>query len=518
VRILARLLAILVLVVLVACHSNAPTEMPGRVATTVQPTATRRPASERAEPLSPDTAWEDRSVFCTGLIGMEQGVLDRLPDATVYHIALGISEDLLLLSGHEEVLYTNQEDESLEEVYFRLFPNLVGGKTTASAVKVNGQDVEAAYEFQNSALCVPLPDVLPPGEELEIQMDFEVEVAQEMGGHYGLFGYFEGVLVLDTFYPVIPVYDDEGWHVEIPPPYGDVTYLDASFYLVRVNAPASLAIAASGIAINHEQGEDSQVLTFAAGPVRDFYLAASERYLMLSETVGETTVYSYAFRGQKNHAELAVEFAANALESYGQRFGTYPYTEFEIVSTPMLASGMEYPGIVALSLKLYDPDAVVSGLPSQVMLESTLAHEVAHQWFYGVVGNDQLGEPWLDEALVQYATGLYYDDVYGVAAGTDYRGSWDHLWDRIDRADVPIGLSTGEYAESEYSPAVYGRGPLFVAALAEEMGQDTFDEFLRDYYDSHKWGVGTGDAFRQLAEQHCRCDLTALFEEWVYGE
>ena len=76
--------------------------------------------------------------------------------------------------------------------------------------------------------------------------------------------------------------------------------------------------------------------------------------------------------------------------------------------------------------------------------------------------------------------------------------------------------ATEAYAEGEYSAIVYGRGPIFVSALAEEMGQETFNEFLRDYYQFHLWGIGTGDAFRQLAEKHCQCDLSTLFQEWVY--
>jgi aminopeptidase N len=78
-------------------------------------------------------------------------------------------------------------------------------------------------------------------------------------------------------------------------------------------------------------------------------------------------------------------------------------------------------------------------------------------------------------------------------------------------------LPAGAYVDNEYGAIVYGRGPLFVTALAEEMGQEKFDEFLRDYYESHKWGIGTSDAFRQFAEHHCQCDLAALFEEWVHG-
>jgi aminopeptidase N len=342
-------------------------------------------------------------------------------------------------------------------------------------------------------------------------------VAQEMASSYGLFGLFDDVLVLDEFYPVIPVYDDEGWNVKVPPPYGDKTYFDASFYLVRVTAPTNLTVVASGIKVDREREGDNQVLTFAAGPARDFYLAASDNYAVVSKTVGETTVNSYVFPERVDEAELTLQFAAGALRSFNERFGVYPYTEFDIVSTPMLAKGMEYPGVVAISLDLYDPDAEVSGLPARVLLETVVAHEAAHQWFYNAVGNDQVDEPWLDEALVQYATGLYYVDVHGKAAAQQYRSSsWDSLWGELDWADIPIGLPSGAYADDVYYPTIYGRGPFFIVALAKEMGQEPFDEFLRDYYGSHQWGIGTGAAFRQLAEEHCRCDLTALFEEWVY--
>ena len=465
-----------------------------------------------------DMAWDDRAIFREGLTDAEQAVLDRLSDATVYHIDLQIPDDFLLLQGREQVRYTNQENEPLNEVYFRLFPNVAGGEATVSAVKVDDQDVEPVYELQNSAVRVPLAAALQPGEQVVIQMDFAVEVPREMGGNYGLFGYFDNVLVLDEFYPVIPVYDDEGWNVEVPPPNGDVTYFDAGFYVVLVTAPTKLTVVASGVEVGHEREADNQVLTFAAGPARDFYLAASDRYTVISKTVGETKVNSYAFEERADGAKLALRHVVDALKSYNARFGAYPYTEFDVVSTPMQALGIEYPGMTGIALNLYDPDEKVLGLPSQVILESAVAHEVAHQWFYNTVGNDQVDEPWLDEAIVQYATGLYYADVYGERAAQGFRDSWYSSWERVDRADIPIGMPAGAYVDEEYGAIVYGRGPLFVAALAEEMGQEEFDKFLRDYYESHKWGIGTSNAFKQFAERHCQCDLTTLFEEWVYGK
>jgi hypothetical protein len=463
-----------------------------------------------------DMAWDDRAIFREGLIDAEQAVLDDLPGATVYHIDLQIPDDFLTLQGREQVRYTNQEDEPLNEVYFRLFPNAAGGEATVSAVKVDNQDVESVYEFENSAIRVPLPAALQPGEQAVIQMDFAVTVPREMGGNYGLFGYFDDVLVLDEFYPVIPVYDDEGWNVEVPPPNADTSYFDASFYVVRVTAPAELTVVASGIEIGRENEGDNQVLTFAAGPARDFYVAASDRYTVVSKTVGETEINSYAFEERAEGAKLALQYAVDALKSYNERFGVYAYTEFDVVSTPMQALGIEYPGIVGITLNLYNPNETVAGLPSRIMMEGTVAHEVAHQWFYNAVGNDQVDEPWLDEAMAQYLTGLYYVDTHGESAARSYRSSWHSRWERVDRADIPIGMPAGSYVNQEYGAIVYGRGPLFVTALAEEMGQEKFDEFLRDYYESHKWGIGTGDAFKQLAEGHCQCDLTALFEEWVY--
>jgi len=513
----------------VASVSNAtPTAKP---ASSEDPTPAATPSSD-AEPASGapflfDIAWDDRAIFHDGLIGQAQEVLGQLPGASVYHIDLQIADDFFVLQGREQVRYTNQEDVPLDEIYFRLFANTAGGASIVSDLKVDGQDVEPVYEFEDSALRVSLPETLQPGEQVVIQMNFDVKVPREMGGNYGLFGYFDDILVLDEFYPVIPVYDDEGWNVETPPPNADVPYFDASFYLVRVTSPDNLTVVASGVEVGREQEAGNQVLTFAAGPARGFYIAASENYIAISETIGETTVNGYALPELADGSDLAVQFAVDALQSYSERFGVYPYTEFDIASTPMQAMGMEYPGMTAIALNLYDLDENVYGLPARIMLESAVAHEVGHQWFYNVVGSDQVDEPWVDEAIVQYLTGLYYLDVYGPSGFQGYSDSWYDRWRRVDMADVPIGLPAGVYEGVEYGAIVYGRGPIFVDALAEEMGrspvganapagQETFDEFLRDYYQTHKWGIGTSDSFRQLAEQHCQCDLTDLFEEWVY--
>jgi hypothetical protein len=505
-----------------------PTRTPQPVAT-LEPTATAT-SVEVEDPtpsLSPTSApavsellgiaWEDRAIFRQGLIDAEAGALDNLPGASVYHIDLQISDDLSVVRGRQEVRYTNRADHPLDAVYFRLFPNLMGGAATVSEVEVAGQDADPVYELERSAVRVPLPEPLQPGEHVVIQMGFEVKLPRDLEAGYGLFGSFDDMLLLHECYPVIPVYDDEGWNIEIPSPFADITYLDASFYLVRVTVPANLTIVASGVEVSREQQGDNQVLTLASGPSRDFYLTASEDYTVVSETVGETTVNSYALPERMEGAALALQQAIDALESYGARFGDYPYTEFDLVGTPMLALGMEYPGVVTIAHSQYDLDGEVYGQPARLMLEPSVAHEAAHQWFYNAVGNDQLDEPWLDEALAQYVVGLYFTDIYGEGGDQAWFDALDSRWDRVERANIPIGLPVSEYTAEEYGAIVYGRGPLFVAAVAEELGQTAFNEFLRDYYKSHEWGIGTSVDFKQLAEEHCQCNLTTMFEEWVYN-
>lgn len=473
--------------------------------------------AESAAPIVFD--WTDMDIFRPGLIATEQAVLDGPDGASMYNLRLEIAPEMDLLWGKLAVRYTNRETVDLNEVYFRLYPNVSGGRITVSNVLVDGQGVTPSLEAADSALRVPLPAPLAPGKSLTISMDFVDELPTEMGGNYGLFGFFENVLVLDTFYPTIAVYDDTGWNVEVPPPDGDWSYYDASFYVVEVTASADLVLVASGREVSRMVQEDQQLVTFAAGPARDFYLAGSTDFMVVSQQVGETIVNSYALSAWPDGAALALEIASEALRIFGERFGVYPYSEFDVVSTPMLALGIEYPGITGITLRAYDLKSTLYGSPARVMLETTVAHEVGHQWFYNAVGNDQVDEPWLDEALVQYITSLYYLDRYGEDAAQSYRqAAWYGRWDRISREDVPIGLSSGAYEEGWYVPAIYGRGPVFVLTLAETMGQESFETFLYDYSQTYKWEIARGEDFRRMAERQCDCDLESLFAEWVYAE
>jgi hypothetical protein len=465
-----------------------------------------------------DAAWNDQAVYAKNLIPGDNAALDRIVGTTQYRIEIDIPADYQTIAGREEALYTNRETQTLEEVYFRLFPNVNGGGIRVENVRVNGEAAQTALESANSAMKVVLNEPLDQGQQVLFQLDFSLEIPREMGGNYGLFGYFDQILVLDLFYPAIPVFDENGWYKETPSGNGDLSYYDASFYLVRVKAPLPLVLATSGVEITQTEEGGQQVREYALGPGRDFSIAGSELFTVLSKYQGDTRINIYTSPNGAEGQNLALKAAQNALQIFGKRFGTYDYSEFDVIATPMRAGGVEYAGAVWINQQYFDLNSSTSGTPTSIYLESTVAHESGHKWFYNAVGNDQFREAWLDEALVQYITGLYYLDVYGSAGFDGVRDSWYSRWNRVDMEQMPIGLPCGEYSDVEYGAIVYGRGPLFMQTLSETMGQANFDAFLKNYYQTYRWQIAQGTDFRQLAESQCNCDLTDLFDTWVYAQ
>jgi aminopeptidase N len=205
--------------------------------------------------------------------------------------------------------------------------------------------------------------------------------------------------------------------------------------------------------------------------------------------------------------------AVRAIETFNELYAPYPYTELDLVATPTLALGIEYPGAIVIADRLLLGEF---GEQTSAYFESTVAHEVAHQWFYNLVGNDQLDEPWLDESLAQFATWQYYKVNFGNEGADGFEEALHLRWERVKNAPIPVGLPVSDYSGLEYGAIVYGRGALFFDALRQKMGTEAFGAFMKDYVATFSWQIATTEGLKFLAEKHCNCDLSALFEEWIY--
>ena len=463
-------------------------------------------------------SWTDRFPYKDGLVPEARSVLNERYDRSVYHLMVNIAEDYQSMTVKEEVLYTNHEDTTLDKIVLRMYPAIFGAKVTYHRFLVDGVEVQPVVRANDSVIELPLKDVLKVGTSIVLSTDLELQMPSDPSGNYQVFGFVDNLLTLAHFYPIIAVYDADGWHDEIPPSYGDVVYSDTSYYLVEVTFPGDAVLVSSGISKEQQRADDRQTVLLAGGPMRDFFIAAGPGLEKISRQVGSTTVNSYANHEVLDGSRKALDTAAEAIRIFDEKIGSYPYIEFDVLATSTTALGVEYPGVTVINRTIYQPDEKTGGVSNSIYLESTIAHEVGHQWFYNVVGDDQVNQPWLDESLAQYITGLYFTHRYSDQAAEGFKDSWYSRWEGVKLQEIPIGLPVKDYDPKTYGAIVYGRGPIFLTTLHDAMGAAVFDQFLKDYYRKNMWENVTGEILKKTAEAACSCDLNGLFNKWVFSK
>ena len=419
------------------------------------------------------------------------------------------------LQGTMQVQYTNRETVLLNQIYLRLFPNTVGygGAMNVSRVIIAGQAVQTTLLANNSALFVPLPRALEPGQTVELSLDYDLQLPTSTGPGSGLLGYDQTILSLAGFYPTIPVFDQQGWHLEEAPHFVDAVYTDVALYEVSLTLPANLVAVTSGSIVQTTPNPDgSQTVRALGGPMRDFFIALSPNYQTLSREQGGTLINSTFLSGYQAQGEAVLEIGINALATFESLFGPYPYREFDLVAVPvpLTLGGVEYPGLIAMAARYYSQD--------DTFLEFVTVHEVAHQWWYGLVGNDQVTHPWLDEALTQYSVIHYYEAVYGPQRRAEIIAEMfsPFYWQLQNTGgNRPVYGPAAGFDELLYYPVVYGKGPLFFEAVRNRLGDEGYLAALRYYAQTYRYGLATPRDLLQAFEQVGGQSVEDLYQEWI---
>ncbi len=440
-----------------------------------------------------------------------QDDISRYLEAPLYtgNINLILREDSAIILGDIAVEYTNQSAANLSEIVFRLYPNLptYGGQLTVSYVQVDLQQVDPVLDSTETILTIPLQDSLAPHQSIQIQLQFQaiVPTSEHL---YNQYIYIHDTLALANFFPLLSVYDDQSqtWWQNTEHPFGDAVFSETSFFDLNITAPANWTLITSGTNIHsYLNANQTRTTRYLAGLVRDFAIMGSPDYRTLSGNQNGIGIDVHYLSGGETAARQSLQYAMNAVELYSTIFGEYPYTELDIVETHTTAGGIEYPGLIVITNQAWN---AVDGY-----LEVVTVHEVAHQWWYGLVGNDQTRYPWLDEALAQYSLGLYYGHVYGIESQINTFAGYERTW--RDGEDMPIGLAPRSYTGDSYWTIVYNKGPLFFSRLASDFGQENFLMALHSYFSAFRYEIATPADLQISLEIGLSADLDEYFAEWV---
>jgi len=332
------------------------------------------------------------------------------------------------------------------------------------------------------------------------------------------------------------------------------------------------------------QGKHAREKHIALACGRDFAVVAGAKLQSATRHSGDVVVSSHFLPENRKAGEHVLDVAADSLARFEQRFGRYPFTHFSVAEAPLAgAGGIEFSGMAVVASLMYEPSPFSGssglgelgqqlmgllgqdnnglrgldlnrlfqqpasrrpvqaqsrkaaskasagrdrgGLPDLLrsMREFVTAHEVAHQWWHGLIGSDSQADPFLDESLAQYSTLVYLEDRYGKARADQDANSNVKLGYLMMRTmgtpDGPVSRPAAKFPSSlAYAGLVYGKAPFFFHELRQKLGDRVFFERLRAYATRHRFRTARPDALLEaFAVGGRRQEVTTLARRWLEG-
>lgn len=451
-----------------------------------------------------------------------QSQLEQVPAAPRYAINLRLDPTQRQIEGTATVVVANPTIDPWPYLIFRLYPMLeqYGGSMTMQGIAVDDQPMPFVYEADNTAIRITLSQPLEQGDEVRVRLAWKLIIPQwnDAVSVYALFGQSQQMISLPLFYPALAVYvpgptlGTGHWWLDEGTVRGDAAFNITSLFVVTATLPANEVLVTSGTLITSTLiGANQARHVWVTGPSREFLLHMSPFFSSAyTETYG-TRVTSYWFSGQEAAGREALTYAIAALRIYSDRFGPYPFRDLRVAPAPLAYRGMEYPQALLLGPELY------TRLRNN--LELLVAHEVAHQWWYQVVHNDPVNEPWLDEALAEYSVKIYMEELHG-------KSEANHM--QFERWQIPVSALKKQGVDpfvdqtvksfengNTYEAIIYGKGALFYDALRDTLGDRQFFRFLHNYLEKHRYQiVTTADWQADLAALNNPA-VDVLYKAWI---
>lgn len=427
-----------------------------------------------------------------------------------YGLALDLDYTNHLVRVRQRVTLVNDSSDTWDELVFHVSPAYWPGRFVLQEVFLNrdGQPQAVRPALRETMLFIPLPDPAGPGRQVVVEMAYTLnlpEVDPLSWAPEGNTGWGPALTQVGDWYPIlIPYEPGRGWSTWSYYPVGDPLAAEVADYDVAIVAPAGVIVAAAGFTV-----QEGDVRRYHLERARSFAFLASPAYGRLETQANGVPITVYLLIPFADRGPVVAQAAGQALELFAELFGPYPYPELVIAQNGYL-SAMEYSALASLS---HEAIRGYGGEPGDLLV-ALVAHEVAHQWWYGLVGNDQVHDPWLDEGLSMMSELLFFEHTYPELV--DWW--WANRVDRWGPAGV-VDASIYDYPDSAaYVRNVYGLAARFMAGLREVMGHEAFLALLGDYAQANAGRLATATDFFDAVSRHTGVDLSPLVETYFRAD
>jgi len=451
------------------------------------------------------------------------------------------------LSATQTVRYKNRSRDELPHIKFHIYANAYrngarfppvtaadegrafpNGKSYGGIyideVQVAGKSVPILVTGDDqNVLRVPLFTPLRPNQSIDIFIDYTVQLANI--AHR--LGWTDNAVNLGNFYPVPVIYENGVWQTY---PYsfnGDPFYNALHNFDVTLHADSRYIIASSGTL----QRQSAGVHRFRSQAIRDFAMVLSRNFKSITRMVGRTAVNYFYLDDYNPMASLTC--AVDSLRTFSRLFTQYPYRQLTVVQTDFLHGGMEYGELVYVSTDILHNVGIASSSSTsrndaRQFHNQVIIHEIAHQWWYGIIGNNQARTAWIDEGLAEYSTLLFYDlnPQYSHLSRADMvNNARDNFvaYSRLvaavgGRIDPDMTKDLNSFRSThEYVFMTYVRGLLLFVDLEMLIGQAKITDALHNFAREAQFGFATKDNLIESMERSTRANLRTFFESFLTG-
>ncbi|MCL2598854.1 MAG: M1 family metallopeptidase [Firmicutes bacterium] len=436
--------------------------------------------------------------------------------------------DETTLRANQRVVYTNQSELRLDKLVFNLYPNAYRqgakyvpyepkeatiadgafGGISIDKVQVDGKSVAGEIAgVDKNILQVPVD--LQPTKSATVSFDFEVKIPK-INHRLGENG---KTINFGNWYPIVGVLQNGEFRQDPYYSIGDPFLSETADYEVSIQIPYEYDLASTG-AMSASSDGSTKLYKTKQSNVRDFAFVVSKQFESLYGEMDGTKIH-YAFYDDQD-AVGNLGLIKDTLKTFNEIFGKYPYDSITVVKTPFLHGGMEYPQVV-----------FISDILEAKTYQEVIVHELAHQWWYAVVGNDQVNHAWIDEGLGEYATTVFFEKnpQYGVDSKRRLADVLSTFLLFCDLNGYINGKATvmekplNEFRSNmEYVFMVYAKGQLFFDCLRKSIGDKSFFEGLRSYYADNQFGLAQKVHLLVAFENASKRSLDSFFDSWILGK